>query len=190
MLCWSRPAAISRHHWATGYLLFVLSLTGCATSPTAPSKSSIQPPPDELQQWSVVGKAAITHAGDTDTVNLTWERLSQTRDRVTVSGPLGAGLRIIERQANALYEYRGDALEPLQLAQLPAAQAALLTSLPVEALGDAVLRGRAPNDDWQATVNDWTDSERWRVPRKLTFQSHNLTLRIVLLRWTLPEVAR
>ena len=189
MLFWSRQLYDARQRRIAVRLMAVcLALSGCAVSPDSSVNLPMEAPPHTLQQWSVIGKAALSHAGDTDTVNLTWERLNSNRDRVTVSGPLGAGLRTIERHSQTIYEYRNDTSQPLDLQQLPEAQSALLRALPVAALGDTLLRGQALSDDWRVTVSEWTTAQRWRVPRKLTVKSAEVTLQVVLLRWTFPEV--
>jgi len=187
VLSWIRRLHPAHWRQRAVSLLFLMTLAGCVSSPETSPELTNESPPKALQKWSVVGKAAITHAEDTDTVNLTWERLDPSRDRVTLAGPFGAGLRGIERRSEAVFEYRDDTLQPLDLQQLSVAQSALLRTLPVAALGDALLRGQAPSGDWQVSVSEWTTAKHWRVPRKLTFQAAELTLQIVLLRWTLPE---
>ena len=141
--------------------------------------------PATAAPWTVSGKAALSTAEGTETINLVWHRENQQQDRVQLSGPMGLGALELTRN-----EYRVTWLDdgtPRPLASLPLTSTArrVVAELPLEQLGNWLMGYPPKTGTWSVKVTQWQSSADWRVPRKILIEHPQFKIRMALIDWEL-----
>lgn len=165
-------------------VLAALSLNACV-GPVVVVDDDTQRAPRTLATWQAQGRAALVHEGQTDSVNLRWQRLSLDSDRIELSGPIGLGAIALQRNGSKVLWSEDDQLQPLDTLPLDTRARRAARELPITQLGDWLLGYTDATAGWRIDVTQWQQREGWRLPRKLTATHPDFEIRLVLTEWQL-----
>ncbi|MCE8014570.1 lipoprotein localization protein LolB [Halomonas sp. MCCC 1A17488] len=181
-------------------------LAGCATPGAAPDGertadqwTAQQERLEELNTWTLVGKAGLRTPQETTSANLDWSQHPHYY-RMLISGPFGSGRNLLEGREGRFSltnaEGRFEAATPEALMQQQ-----LGWSLPVSSLADWIRglpadhsryqlqqdeRGfpqQLEQDGWQIVYRDWTQVESLWLPRRLVMEYDDLRVTLVVTEW-------
>ena len=181
------PSLLGLHRAALrtlGIALVTTLLAACTTVPELGTQPTPLLPPDTVG-WTARGKASIAHPGSAQTVNLRWSRLSPGEDLVRVSGPLGARAAEIVRQGSELFLRNNRQLQPLDSVPGDSPLRAVVDNLPLAQISLWLMGYTATGNLWQVEIDEWQTADGWQVPERLTARSTDITVKVVLLEWTL-----
>jgi outer membrane lipoprotein LolB len=186
-----RPVVSRPRVLLLGLLSGVALMAGCATrpvTPTAPGTAGRPADPAELSQWTAKGRLALAAAGEGGTGSFVWQQRSE-RTELSVRGPLGAGgLHVVTDGARLeLLDDAGRTLDG-EAARLELEQR-LGARLPLAALRYWMLGVPAPEDegDWTVSFDGYQPVQGWALPGKVTAQTGDTRVRIVIDEWQLPQ---
>jgi outer membrane lipoprotein LolB len=185
-----RPVVARPRVLLLGLLSGVALMAGCATrpvTPTAPATAGRSADPAELSQWTAKGRLSLAAAGEGGIGSFVWQQRSE-RTELSVRGPLGAGgLHVVtDGERLELLDDAGRTLDG-EAARLELEQR-LGTRLPLDALRYWMLGVPAPHDDgaWTVSFDEYRPVQGWSLPRKVTAQTGDTRVRIVIDHWQLP----
>ena len=168
-------------------LLFAILLQACAAVPT-PTKINTQPPPNNLTNWTVRGKASFITNSNTDTVNIVWQRKDIDHDQIQLFGPVGFNALMLTRKASEIYWLKDGEEHPISTLPLETTVRRAIITLPVTKLGNWLLGYPSTTSPWKVSITQWQDTGPWRIPRKLILKHGTIEVRIVLLKWEIEAI--
>ena len=102
-----------------------------------------------------------------------------------MSGPLGARAAEIVRQGSELFLRNNRQLQPLDSVPGDSPLRAVVDNLPLAQISLWLMGYTATGNLWQVEIDEWQTADGWQVPERLTARSTDITVKVVLLEWTL-----
>ena len=164
-------------------VLLILALNGCVTT-SLPDASTAPKLPQDSIGWNLQGKAAVTLSDNRGgTVNLEWSRPEATRDRIRLTGPLGAGAFEVFREGEQLFWIDEGVQQPLDLLPLNDEAQTIMATLPLKFVGTWLMGYPDSPAGWEVEITQWQVIEGWQVPRKIEAYRDDISVRLVVLSW-------